>query len=72
LSALRHSSWNAAHAVAPYAFLFPDRLNRSDFSVLNDWRDRLMARPAAVYVAPKIPTRCRGAGGEVDCGDCGV
>jgi glutathione S-transferase len=30
--------------------LYPDRLNRSDFPVLNDWWDRLMARPAAAYV----------------------
>jgi len=30
--------------------LFPERLNRSDFPVLNDWWDRLMARPAAAFV----------------------
>jgi glutathione S-transferase len=30
--------------------LYPDRLNRADFPVLNDWWDRLMARPAAAYV----------------------
>jgi glutathione S-transferase len=30
--------------------LYPDRLNRSDFPVLNDWWTRLMARPAAQYV----------------------
>jgi hypothetical protein len=51
------------HAVAPYAFLFPDRLNRSDFSVLYDWRDRLMGRPAAVHVCAEdtdeVPRRRR-------------
>jgi glutathione S-transferase len=29
--------------------LYPDRLNRSDFPVLNHWWDRVMARPAAAY-----------------------
>jgi glutathione S-transferase len=30
--------------------LYPDRLNRADFPVLNDWWDRLMKRPAAAFV----------------------
>jgi glutathione S-transferase len=30
--------------------LYPDRINRADFPVLNDWWDRIMARPAAAYV----------------------
>jgi glutathione S-transferase len=30
--------------------LYPDRIERAAFPVLNDWWDRVMARPAAAYV----------------------
>ena len=30
--------------------LYPDRINRADFPVLNEWWDRVMARPAAKFV----------------------
>jgi hypothetical protein len=41
--------------------LYPGRLNRADFPVLNDRWDRLMARPAAAYVyaedTDEVPAR---------------
>ena len=45
--------------------LYPDRINRKNFPVLNDWWDRIMARPAAAYVyaenteevPPRPPTK---------------
>lgn len=45
--------------------LYPDRINRGDFPILNDWWDRIMARPAAAFVysektdevPPRPPTK---------------
>jgi len=41
--------------------LYPERISRSDFPVLNDWWDRIMARPAAAYVyaedTDEVPNR---------------
>ena len=41
--------------------LYPDRISRADFPILNDWWDRLMARPAAAYVyagdTDEVPAR---------------
>jgi glutathione S-transferase len=43
--------------------LYPERISRSDFPVLNDWWDRIMARPAAAYVyaedTDEVPNRPR-------------
>lgn len=44
--------------------LYPDRINRTDFSVLNDWWNRIMARPAAKFVysegTDEVPSRPAG------------
>lgn len=44
--------------------LYPDRISRADFPILNAWWDRVMARPAAKFVysedtdeVPKRPTK---------------
>ena len=41
--------------------LYPERINRSDFPILNDWWDRIMARPAAAFAyaedSDEVPDR---------------
>ena len=41
--------------------LYPERINRADFPVLNDWWDRIMSRPAAAFVyaedTDEVPAR---------------
>jgi glutathione S-transferase len=41
--------------------LYPERIDRADFPILNDWWKRIMARPAAAYVyredTDEVPSR---------------